>query len=176
MRTRAIAITAGLLFTCSAALAAVPAALQPFAFLVGEWTAAGSGQPGAGTGAAVFSLDLQDNVIVRKSYADYPAADGKPAFRHEDLMVIHATVDSPVRAEYYDSEGHVIRYVVMSHKAGEAVFLSAPVAGQPRYRLSYALDDEGVLKGEFAASPPGALEAFKPYLSWESRKAMDGGR
>jgi hypothetical protein len=158
------------------AFAAEPAALQPFAFLVGEWAATGSGQPGDGIGTAVFTRDLQDNVIVRKSYAEYPAVDGKPASRHEDLMVIHAAGDGPVRAEYYDSEGHVIRYVVSSPKAGEAVFLSPPAPGQPRYRLSYALAAEGVLKGEFAVSPTGAADGFKPNLTWESRTVIGVAR
>lgn len=172
MRARIIAVPVILLCWCASAFAAEPAALQPFAFLVGEWASAGAGQPGIATGSAVFTRDLQDNVIVRRSHADYPAADGNPASRHEDLMVIHAAGDGPVRAEYYDNEGHVIRYVVSSHKAGEAVFLSAPQPGQPRYRLSYELGDDGVLKGDFAVSPTGAADAFKSYLSWELRKAV----
>lgn len=172
MRARIFAVPVVLLIWCASAMAAEPAGLQPFAFLVGEWVSAGEGQPGVAAGTAVFTRDLQDNVIVRKSYADYPAVGGDPASRHEDLMVIHAAGDGPVRAEYYDNEGHFIRYVVSSHKAGEAVFLSAPQPGQPRYRVSYELGDDGVLKGDFAVSPTGAADAFKSYLSWESRKAV----
>ena len=56
------------------------------------------------------------------------------------------------------------------------MFLSEAASGEARFRLSYALDAKGVLKGEFAIAPPGAPEAFKPYVSWESRKASGPAR
>jgi hypothetical protein len=143
--------------------------LEPLAFLIGEWPAEGGGQPGAGTGVATFTRDVQDKVIVRRNDAEYPAAAGKPATRHDDLMVIYAAPGG-IRADYYDSEGHVIRYVVQSPAAGQAVFLSEAAAGAPRFRLAYTLTAPGVLKGEFAIAPPGAPEAFKPYLTWESHR------
>jgi hypothetical protein len=168
-------ITVGLvamaLFT-AAALGAEPAELKPFDFLLGEWQSSGTGQPGSGTGTAVFTRGLQDRVLLRTSYAEYPAADGKPASRHDDMMVIHAAPGGEVRADYYDNEGHVIRYAVSSPATGQAVFLSEPASGAPRFRLTYTLDGSGVLRGEFATAPPGATADFKPYLQWESRKTM----
>jgi hypothetical protein len=155
----------------SATFAAEPAELKPFTFLLGEWPAAGSGQPGAGSGAAVFSRGLQDRVILRTSYAEYGPAAGKPASRHDDLMVIYAGPGGGVRADYYDNEGHVIRYAVRSPAAGQAVLLSEATGSEPRFRLSYTLEAGGILKGEFAIAPSGAPEAFKPYLTWDSRKA-----
>jgi hypothetical protein len=155
------------------AAAPAPAELEPLAFLVGEWPATGTGQPGAGTGTATFTRDVQDKVIVRTSFADYPAAGDKPASRHDDLMVIYAAPGG-ARADYYDSEGHVIRYVVQSPAPGQAVFLSDAAVGGPRFRLAYTLAAPGVLKGEFAIAPPGAPEAFKPYLTWESHKKGEG--
>jgi hypothetical protein len=162
------------LVTASTLLAAEPAGLQPLAFLVGEWPSSGAGQPGVASGSAVFARGLQDRVIVRTSYAEYAAAAGQPASRHDDLMIIYAAPEGGARADYYDNEGHVIRYAVQSPGPGRAVFLSEAVAGQPRFRLSYTLPPSGVLEGEFAIAPPGAPEDFKPYLHWESRKA--GGR
>ncbi len=85
-------------------------------------------------------------------------------------MVIYTAPPDGVRADYYDNEGHVIRYVVHSPAAGEAVFLSEGAGGEPRFRLRYLLDAAGVLKGEFAIAPPVAPESFKPYLTWDSRK------
>ena len=108
---------------------------------------------------------------MRTSYAEYPATAGRPASRHDDLMIVYATPEGSVRADYYDNEGHVIRYVVQSPGPGRAVFLSEPLGGQPRFRLSYALDAAGVLKGEFAIAPPGEPPAFKPYLAWKSTRA-----
>jgi hypothetical protein len=151
------------------AVAGPPGELEPFSFLIGEWSASGSGQPGVGTGTAVFSRGLQDRVIVRTSYAEYAAAPDKAGSRHDDLMVIY-TQSGVVRADYYDSEGHVIRYSGSSAGPGQAVFVSEAVAGEPRFRLSYLLEG-AVLKGEFAIALPAAPQAFKAYLTWESPKA-----
>jgi len=151
--------------------AAEPPELKPFGFLVGEWVASGSGQPGASSGIAVFARGLQDQVILRNSYAEYPPADGRPASRHDDLMVIYGVSGVGARADYYDNEGHVIRYILTSPAPGQAVFLSEANDGGPRFRLSYTLEANGVLKGEFAVAPPGAQRPFRPYLTWESRKS-----
>jgi hypothetical protein len=173
-RTLAGAATVFLLLAGSAGWAKEPAALEPLAFLVGEWPSSGTGQPGATSGKAVFARRLQDRVIVRTSDAEYPGPPGQPASRHEDLMIIFAPAEGGVRADYYDNEGHVIRYAVEVPAPGRAVFLSDPVAGQPRFRLTYALEAPGVLAGEFAIAPPGAADAFKPYLTWTSRQATPG--
>jgi hypothetical protein len=152
------------------AFAGPPPELEPLAFLIGQWDASGRGEPGTGSGTAVFTRGLQDRVILRTSYAEYPASAGKLGWRHDDLLVLYA-VSGALRADYYDSEGHVIRYVVQSPAAGQAVFLSEAGGGQPRFRLRYTLQGSGVLAGEFAVAPPDAPEAFKPYLTWESRKS-----
>ena len=86
-------------------------------------------------------------------------------------MVVYAAADGAVRADYYDSEGHAIRYSVISPAAGQAVFVSDLVPGEPRYRLSYQLEPSGLLKGEFAIASPGAPGDFEVYLSWQSRKS-----
>lgn len=161
-------LTLGLLIGASALRAAEPVELQPLAFLVGEWDSSGAGEPGTGVGAAVFRRGLQDGVILRTSFAEYPAAGGRPPSRHDDLMIIYVS-PAGVRADYYDSENHVIRYSVRSPAPGQAVFLSDPVAGQPTFRLTYKLTSNGTLDGEFEIADPGSSE-FKAYLTWHSRK------
>lgn len=110
----------------SLALAAVsvhaetPKQLEPPTFLLGQWEAFGGGKPGEGVGSATFAFSLQNRVMIRTSYAEYPATGTTPA---------------------------------------------------PRFRLSYRLGSDGILRGEFAVAPPGAPEAFARYLVWESRKA-----
>lgn len=156
-------LAAALMFT-STAWASGPAELEPLAFLLGEWPSVGTGKPGEGKGTAVFARGLQDRIITRTSFAQYPGS------RHDDLMVIYAA-DGGVRADYHDSEGHLIRYAVTSPAPGQAVFVSDAVAGAPRFRLSYKLQSADVLKGEFEIAPPNAPDTFKPYLNWESRKA-----
>ena len=151
------------------ATAAQPPELESLSFLIGEWRAAGTGEPGAGIGTATFARELQGRVIVRTSFAEYSAAAGKPSTRHDDLMIMYALAGA-LRADYYDSEGHVIRYGVQVPTAGEAVFVSDPSDNEPRFRLSYRLESS-VLKGLFEIAPPGAADAFKPYLTWQSTKA-----
>lgn len=134
----------------------------PLQFLVGHWTGEGSGQPGAGTGGFSFLPDLQGRILVRKNFAEYPPADGKPAFRHDDLMVVYRDQSSqPLRAVYFDNEGHVIRYLVKPG-AGSAVFESESAAGEPRYRLTYTDAGSGKLKLRFEIAPAG--KPFSTYI------------
>ena len=157
-------LAVGLVLISSAAWSASPPELEPLSFLIGEWPSTGTGKPGEGKGTAVFSRSLQDRVILRTSFAQYPAA------RHDDLMIIYVA-QGALRADYHDSEGHVIRYAVTSPAPGQAVFVSDPATGAPRFRLTYKLQSADVLKGEFEIAPPNAPDTFKPYLNWESRKA-----
>ena len=109
-------------------------------------------------------------MIVRTNDSNAPAANGKPALQHDDLMVIYVEAGS-VRADYFDNEGHVIRYVVDAH-GDEVVFLSELKASEPRYRLSYNRRPDGILNGRFEIAPPGRPDAFAPYLSWSARKRL----
>ena len=92
-------------------LAAVPVAAQsealaPLRFLLGDWTAIDT-QPGE-SGSFTFRLSVHDHVIVRTNEANYAAVAQRPASRHEDLLVIFLENGS-LKADYFDSEGHVIR-------------------------------------------------------------------
>jgi len=134
----------------------------PAQFLAGHWTGEGTGQPGSGTGAFSFAPDLAGHVLVRKSFADYPAAGGKPAFRHDDLMMIYRDETShALQAIYFDSEGHVIRYTV-SPDGPTLVFLSDGDASQMRYRMTYTLTGKDNLKFKFEIAPP--AKDFTTYI------------
>src|SRR5579884_2868114 len=112
----------------------------PLQFLVGHWTGEGSGSPGVGSGAFSFTPDLQGHVLVRRSFAEYPAKDGRPATRHDDLMIVYREAESPrLHAVFFDSEGHVIRYGVTPVEHG-AQFVSDGGAFQMRFRLTYIAD------------------------------------
>jgi len=150
--------------------AAAPKALESLGFLLGEWQAGGGGKPGEASGGFTFAAELQDRVIVRTNHADYPATADKPASRHDDLMVLYATEAGDIRADYYDSEGHVIRYAGTSSAPGQLTLVSEPAGGAPRFRLIYELKADGALYGSFEAAPPGKPDAFAPYLSWTSRR------
>jgi hypothetical protein len=140
--------------------------LDDLRFLIGEWEGVGAGGPGLGKGVFSFSLDLQNKVIIRKNYAEYPPTASRAAVRHDDLMVIYLDrASNQILANYFDSEGQQISYKVTPSSDNETVtFLSEPSASQPRYRLSYTRVNDGTLKGKFEIAPPGQPDAFKTYL------------
>ncbi len=136
-------------------------------FLLGEWTAVDT--PTGEGGAFSFTLAVQDRVMVRSNEARYEATADRPASRHDDLMVIYS--DSGIlKADYFDSEDHVIRYTVHADAADAVTFISDPLPGEPRYRLAYQAGSAGLLNGSFEIAPPGAPEAFKRYLVWKARR------
>jgi hypothetical protein len=149
--------------------AAAPAGspLAPLAFLLGTWDALPDAT--GATGACTFAMDLQDRVILRTNHALTPAANGRPASTHDDVMMMYADGDA-LKADYYDSEGHVIRYAVSAPGPNRVVFLAEATAGSPGYRLTYWTDAPGVVKGQFEFAQPGKPGAFTTYLSWAMQK------
>jgi hypothetical protein len=89
-------------------------------------------------------------------------------------MVLYSSEPGELRADYYDSEGHVIRYTGNTPSAGELTLVSDVVSGAPRFRLSYRLRANGVLEGRFEIAPPGKPESFGPYLTWTARRRTSG--
>ena len=161
-------------FGSSPAGAAAPKDLEPVRFLLGDWQAEGSGKPGEASGGFTFALSLQDRVIIRTNYAEYPAAADKPSSRHDDLMILYVPESGGLGADYYDSEGHVIRYVGSTPSARELILVSEVLTGAPRFRLIYRLGADGVLDGRFEIAPPGKPESFGPYLTWTARRRNAG--
>jgi hypothetical protein len=133
-------------------------------FLIGEWVGEGGGNPGQGAGSFSFSFDLQNRIIVRKSFAEYPAVKDCPAFRHDDLMVMSQENNS-IRAMYWDNEGHVINYTVeFSKDTNSVIFLSELVPSAPRFRLTYTKSENNTLKILFEIAPPGKPDSFTKYI------------
>jgi hypothetical protein len=145
-------------------------------FLLGEWEGRGGGGPGQGSGWFSFSPDLQQMVLVRRNHSDYPAAEGRPAFSHDDLMVIYPQGEGrPLQAIYFDSENHVIRYQVRLEAAGSpgrqaAVFLSDAAPAAPRFRLTYQMTGPDTLDLRFEIAPPDKPDAFAQYISASARR------
>ncbi|HEY6247515.1 MAG TPA: hypothetical protein VIX17_26430 [Pyrinomonadaceae bacterium] len=148
-----------------------PANWTKLQFLVGTFNAAGSGSPGEGAGAFSFSFDLQNRVLVRHSHTDYPAASNRPAFAHDDLMIIYADEQQLFHADYYDNEGHVIRYTIESSADGNTwTFISDTLASRPRFRLTYSKASEAELKIKFEIAPPDQPNDFKKYVEGTARR------
>jgi hypothetical protein len=137
-------------------------ALRPLQFLLGSWEGTGTGAPGASTGTAGFTVDLQGHALLRRATNDAPTG------HHEDLMVIYPGTGD-LRALYIDNEQHVISYrVTVTSDPRGAVFLSEETPGAPRFRLTYALGKDGVLTTSFAMAGPGAAD-FKTYVEGTSK-------
>ena len=137
-----------------------PPGLQPFEFLLGNWTGVAGDKDtplGAGMGDYSFEAQLDRHIIVRRNQAKYDSGQS-----HDDLMVIY--FEDPKAAPlaiYFDGEGHVIHYRVTVPKPGQVVFES------PLFRLTYTQAGAG-LDGQFEMAAPG--EGFRSYMNWKSRR------
>jgi len=131
-------------------------------FLIGDWTGEGTGDPGQGTGGFKFELQLDQRILVRQNHAEYPATKDRPAYSHQDLMVIHPE-GSGWSAVYFDNEGHVIHYSVEFRTEGDGVaFTSTEPDPVPRYRLTYTKTGANKVGIEFAIAAPG--KPLNPYI------------
>jgi len=141
-------------------------------FLLGKWVAEGGGQPGqASAGGFSFDFDLQGRVLVRRNYSEYPATGSKPAFRHDDLMVIYQEPEKGTYAEYFDNEGHVIHYAVSISEDKKTITLTSDVVSSaPRFRLLYRQRKDDSLSIEFDIAPPGKPDSFSKYVEGTARK------
>jgi hypothetical protein len=148
------------------------AGLDSLRFLVGKWSGEGSGDAGQGSGYFTFEEGLQGKVLVRKNHAEYPATKDRPAFTHEDLMVVYADPQTGrARAFYTDSEGHVINYDVSASGDGRSViFLSDPRDAGPRYRLTYTLTQPDRITLTFEMATPERPDQFRKIIEGKMRK------
>ena len=147
-----------------AALLAPAGAWDSLHFLEGEWIGEGSGQPGQGTGGFSLRRELDGKILVRRNRAEYPATKDRPAYLHEDLMVIYPDAK---RAVYFDSEGHVIHYAIEAD-GKSAVFVSEPDPAAPRYRLTYRTTGADTISILFEVSQPG--KDFQKYIEAKARR------
>ena len=143
---------------------------EPFRFLIGEWV--GEGKEGQGTGFFSLAPDLQGKVLVRKNHAELPAANGRPAAVHEDLMVIYKSENGKsAKAIYFDSEDHVINYTVsFSPDKLTLTFLSEAIPHAPRFRLTYQKKGDDHVGIKFEIAPPGKPDEFTMYLEGKAKK------
>ena len=167
-----LAIVWAMMACLNASPADKPSGWGPVESLVGDWTGEGGGGPGQGSGSFSFKPDLQGKILVRKNRAEYPATKERAAFVHDDLMVVYRdTPEAGLRAIYFDSEGHTIRYEVQAAPDGGVVFASAAEPGAPRYKLTYTRVEQDHLKIKFEIAPPGKPEQFATYIEARARRA-----
>lgn len=162
-----ILVTALLIFICASLNAQQPvkaADWTPYNFLIGEWVGDGSGAPGQGTGSVTFSLDLLNRVLVRRGSTDFPMQGNRPAFTHQDLMIVFQQEDK-TKAMYWDNEGHVINYAVEFSKDGKKLYFTSEIIPQsPRFRLVYERLEGNKINSIFEIAPPAKPDEFSKYL------------
>ncbi len=142
-------------------------------FLIGYWPAVqGGGVPGqASSGSFSVLADLDGKFLVQKSHSEYPAASGRPAVVHDNLMIIYAEAGA-TKAIYFDNEGHVIHYdASLSADKKKVIFLSEKTSGAPQFRLTYEDAGPGTLKITFEIAPPDKPGQFSKYVEGTVHRA-----
>ena len=142
--------------------------LDNWGWLLGEWVGEGQGIPGKGVGKFSFKLELGESIVERKAIATYPAANGRPAIVHEDLMIIYRDAAGvPYKAIYFDNEKHLINYTVLLSE-GSIVFLSDKAISLPVFRLTYTFIESGKISVRFEMAGDGVN--FKTYVEGVSTR------
>jgi hypothetical protein len=172
---RFVAVLAVFAFSPALNGAAVSAPADPWkalGFLEGTWDAhvqAGSANA-QGSGTYSFRPELKHHVLVRRS-DDSAACKGPAGFdcEHNDVLYVYQEAENqPLKAIYFDNEGHVIHYTVSTPDAATAVFISEASPSGPQFQLVYQLKDS-LMSGKFQMRMPGQAQ-WKSYLEWNGAK------
>jgi hypothetical protein len=162
------------LYTAAAGQGRAAAGTAPswdrWAFVLGDWVGDGSGEPGQGAGRFSFAFDLERRILVRKNHTEIPAAQGRPASVHDDLLIVYPE-GGRTRAVYFDNEDHVISYTLEpSTEPSVLALVSDRTPGAPRFRLVYRAAPGGRLAIRFEIAQPDKPDSFVTYLEGTARR------
>jgi hypothetical protein len=149
---------------------AADSAWKSLEFLLGTWEAKtqGGSATAAGSGTYTFQWELRRHLLARHSATATCKGPSNFDCEHSDLLYVYeSSPGGPVKAIYFDNEGHVINYDVSTPAPNRAVFLSPATNPGPQFRLVYELKDR-TMQGQFQIRMPGESE-FKSYLEWSGR-------
>ena len=165
-------LTAVVLFALiSSCYAQEKASWNEWNWLLGQWKGEGSGEPGQGGGTFSFTLELDKQIIIRKSHSEYPPTQDKPMAIHEALLIVYLeTAGNPPKAIYFDNEGHIIHYAV-SYANKAITFVSERTNNTPAFRLIYTMQDSDTVHTKFEMSQDG--QHFMTYIEGNSSKIMN---
>jgi hypothetical protein len=172
---RKIFIPVILFFALTQALVAqdLKAGWDKWQYMMGAWEGEGSGQPGSGSGSYTLKPKLGGSILERKGVTDIPAAGGRPAVHHEDVMIVYKNREgNPVKAIYFDNENHVIPYDI-AYADNKIVLVSEASSSMPRFRLTYEKLEDKVMNIRFEMAMPGAPDDFKMYLEGKNKKTKE---
>jgi hypothetical protein len=142
-------------------------------FLLGTWEAkTQSGSAGAAaSGTYTFQVELRNHILARHSSSAGCKGPSDFDCEHGDLLYVYPeSAGQPLKAIYFDNEGHVIHYDVTTPAPGTAVLVSAASPNGPQFRLIYELKGP-VMLGKFQMRMPGQSE-FRSYLEWSGREKI----
>ena len=145
---------------------ATPDSFKPLAFLEGTWQANATGSTGAhALGTYTFARELGGHILTRHSHTTDCKGPASFDCDHGDRLYLFTDAPGgPLKAIYFDNEGHVLHYDVSTPDATTVVFLSDATSPGPRFRLTYALAGS-VMSGKFQMQPPGQT-TWNSYLEW----------
>lgn len=157
---------------CDRALSAPTDPWAALSFLEGTWDAhtQGGSAKAHSSGRYTFSPDLKHHVLVRRT-DDGTSCTGPASFDclHSDLLYVYQDgQEQPLKAIYFDNEGHVLHYDVSTPDSTTAIFISKASPSGPQFQLIYHLKD-AVMSGKFQMRMPGQVE-WKSYLEWAGAK------
>ena len=169
------AIMTGFLFLClftpAMAQPSLKPALQPLAFLVGNWDS-GEGKVaetgGTSMGGSIISIESDGSALLRRDHTELFDKAGKPAGGFHQTMLIYAD-GGALKADYVDGEGHAIHYVSADVAPGKSVTFQSSTGQGPAFRLSYTLEAPDRLAVVFGMTPPGE-GAFRPIATGTLKK------
>jgi hypothetical protein len=150
--------------------AASPNPWSSLGFLQGSWEAKTQGNASVtASGTYTFSMELGNHILARHSIPS--SCKGPETFHcdHGDLLYVYEDAPGqPLKAIYFDNEGHVIHYDVATPTPTTVIFLSDASQVGPRFRLIYELKD-AIMFGKFQVQMPGQSE-WSSYLEWSGAK------
>lgn len=130
--------------------------LAALSFLVGERVAdsAPGGRPNQG-GTSEIRPDLNGSLLVRRDRTHM--AEGGDL----DMVMTMYEEGGHLRADFFDTTGHVIHYHVTELAPGRRIqFTSDPAPAAPTFRLTYEGLAGGRLAVRFEIAPPGPQPSF----------------
>ena len=131
-------------------------------FLIGNWLGSGNDAKGAVTGTFSFKLDLNKNILVRKSHSVYQSKNAKA--NHDDLLIVYEDNSEKMKAIFFDNEGNIINYNI-SFTDSTVVFISEPSDNAPQFRLTYTKISPEKVRVDFDFAKAGKPGEFTSYVS-----------
>jgi len=150
--------------------APAPDPFKALSFLEQNWEANTNGYGGVkSTGTYTFRPELGGHILARRPTGGV-ACKGPDSYdcEHGDMLYIYQdTPGQPLKAIYFDNEGHVIHYNVSVPAPTKVEFLSEAAQG-PQFRLTYELIGP-LMTGKFQMRMPAQTE-WKSYMEWSGMK------